>query len=259
MVEKMDFISTELITSGIVVILGILIYFLLKGVINKILDKRKYVSKKKKTYLKLFKSIFKYLILLIVVVVVLQINGINVTSIVAGLGIASVIAGFALQDALKDIIMGFNIIVDEYYGVGDVVKIGDIEGKVLEVGLKSTKMQDINTNNIFIIANREISKSLIKSTQFDIDIPIPYSKKITDIESIIDNITNQVRNMKNITNVEYRGLNKFGDSAIYYKIRMYAKAEYQLQLKRDINRIIKLELDKNNIDIPFMQVDIHNK
>ena len=120
-------------------------------------------------------------------------------------------------------------------------------------------MQDINTNNIFIIANREISKSLIKSTQFDIDIPIPYSKKITDIESIIDNITNQVRSMKNITNVEYRGLNKFGDSAIYYKIRMYAKAEYQPQLKRDINRIIKLELDKNNIDIPFMQVDIHNK
>ena len=259
MEKHMDIISLELITSVIVVILGILIYFLLKSIINKILDKRKYVSKKKKTYLKLFKSIFKYLILLIVVVVVLQINGINVTSIVAGLGIASVIAGFALQDALKDIIMGFNIIVDEYYGVGDVVKIGDIEGKVLEVGLKSTKMQDINTNNIFIIANREISKSLIKSTQFDIDIPIPYSKKITDIESIIDNITNQVRNMKNITNVEYRGLNKFGESAIYYKIRMYAKAEYQLQLKRDINRIIKLELDKNNIDIPFMQVDIHNK
>ena len=259
MKEHMDFISTELITSVIVVILGILIYFLLKSIINKILDKRKYVSKKKKTYLKLFKSIFKYLILLIVVVVVLQINGINVTSIVAGLGIASVIAGFALQDALKDIIMGFNIIVDEYYGVGDVVKIGDIEGKVLEVGLKSTKMQDINTNNIFIIANREISKSLIKSTQFDIDIPIPYSEKITDIESIIDSITNQVRNMKNITNVEYRGVNKFGDSAIYYKIRMYAKAEYQPQLKRDINRIIKLELDKNNIDIPFMQVDIHNK
>ena len=259
MEKHMDIISLELITSVIVVILGILIYFLLKSIINKILDKRKYVSKKKKTYLKLFKSIFKYLILLIVVVVVLQINGINVTSIVAGLGIASVIAGFALQDALKDIIMGFNIIVDEYYGVGDVVKIGDIEGKVLEVGLKSTKMQDINTNNIFIIANREISKSLIKSTQFDIDIPIPYSKKITDIESIIDNITNQVSNMKNITNVEYRGLNKFGDSAIYYKIRMYAKAEYQLQLKRDINRIIKLELDKNNIDIPFMQVDIHNK
>ena len=255
----MDIISKELITSIIVVILGILIYFLLKGIINKILDKRKYVSKKKKTYIKLFKSILKYLILIVVVVVVLQINGINVTSIIAGLGIASVIAGFALQDALKDIIMGFNIIVDEYYSVGDVVKVDDVEGKILEVGLKSTKMQDINTNNIFIIANREISKSLVLSTQFDIDIPIPYSEKITKIESIIENITNQVKEMKNIINVEYKGLNKFGDSAIYYKIRMFAKAEAQPQLKRDINRIIKLELDKNNIDIPFMQVDIHSR
>ena len=220
-----------------------------------------YIScyKKKKTYLKLFKSIFKYVILIVVVVLVLQVNGINVTSIIAGLGIASVIAGFALQDAIKDIIMGFNIIVDEYYSVGDVVRIGEIEGKVLELGLKSTKMVDINTNDIFVIANREISKSLVVSTQFDIDIPIPYKEKISRVESIIEEIISQVKDLKNITNIEYRGLNKFGESAIYYKIRMYAKAEYQPQLKRDINRIIKLELDKNNIDIPYMQVDIHNK
>ena len=254
-----DIISTELIVSLIIVILGFLIYFLLKCLINKILDKRKYVSKKKKTYLKLFKSIFKYVILIVVVVLVLQVNGINVTSIIAGLGIASVIAGFALQDAIKDIIMGFNIIVDEYYSVGDVVRIGEIEGKVLELGLKSTKMIDINTNNTFVIANREISKSLVLSTQFDIDIPIPYKEKISRVESIIEEIISQVKDLKNITNIEYRGLNKFGESAIYYKIRMYAKAEYQPQLKRDINRIIKLELDKNNIDIPYMQVDIHNK
>ncbi len=254
-----DIISTELIVSLIIVILGFLIYFLLKCLINKILDKRKYVSKKKKTYLKLFKSIFKYVILIVVVVLVLQVNGINVTSIIAGLGIASVIAGFALQDAIKDIIMGFNIIVDEYYSVGDVVRIGEIEGKVLELGLKSTKMVDINTNDIFVIANREISKSLVVSTQFDIDIPIPYKEKISRVESIIEEIISQVKDLKNITNIEYRGLNKFGESAIYYKIRMYAKAEYQPQLKRDINRIIKLELDKNNIDIPYMQVDIHNK
>ena len=254
-----DIISTELIVSLIIVILGFLIYFLLKCLINKILDKRKYVSKKKKTYLKLFKSIFKYVILIVVVVLVLQVNGINVTSIIAGLGIASVIAGFALQDAIKDIIMGFNIIVDEYYSVGDVVRIGEIEGKVLELGLKSTKMVDINTNNTFVIANREISKSLVVSTQFDIDIPIPYKEKISRVESIIEEIISQVKDLKNITNIEYRGLNKFGESAIYYKIRMYAKAEYQPQLKRDVNRIIKLELDKNNIDIPYMQVDIHNK
>ena len=252
-------ISKELIISVIIIILGILIYFIIKSIINRILDKRKYVSKKKKTYLKLFNSIFKYLIMAIVVIAVLQVNGINVSSIIAGLGIVSLIAGFALQDALKDIIMGFNIIVDEYYSIGDVIKIDNIEGKVLEVGLKSTKMKDINTNNIFIIANRNISKSHIISTQFDIDIPVPYNEKITRIENIIDDIIKQIKVMKNITDVEYRGLNKFGDSAIYYKIRMYAKAEYQPQLKRDINRIIKLELDRNNIDIPFMQIDIHNK
>ena len=187
----------------------------------------------------------------------LQINGINVGSIVASLGLLSVIVGIALQDALKDIIMGVNIVIDDYFSVGDVLKIGDVEGKVIEIGLKSIRIKDINNGNIFVISNRNISEALNLSEQLDIEIPLPYEEKIIKIEGIISIMLEQISKLENVTKVEYKGLNEFSDSAIYYKIRIFCKPEFKPQIRRDANRIIKLELDKNNINIPYRQIDIH--
>lgn len=199
------------------------------------------------------------MLLIIVSVIILQINGVNVSSIIASLGVITVIVGFALQDALKDIIMGINIVIDDYFSVGDVLKIGDVEGKVIEIGLKSTRMKDINNENIFVISNRNISEALNLSEQLDIDIPLPYEEKVTKMEEIIDKMVEQIGQIENVTKVEYKGLNQFADSAIYYKIRIFCKPELKPQIKRDANRIIKLELDENNISIPYKQIDIHNK
>ena len=54
-------------------------------------------------------------------------------------------------------------------------------------------------------------------------------------------------------------IQEFADSSIKYKLRMHANPEMIPQLKRDIRVIIKKEFDKHNIEIPFMQVDIHSK
>ena len=109
------------------------------------------------------------MLLIIVSVIILQINGVNVSSIIASLGVITVIVGFAL----KDIIMGINIVMNDYFSVGDVLKINNVEGKVIEIGLKFTRMKDINNGNIFVISNRNISEALNLSEQLDIDMPLP--------------------------------------------------------------------------------------
>ncbi len=246
--------------SAIVIVVGIVIYLISKKIINSIMDKRSHqMTRKRKTYARLFNNIFKYIILIIVLVTVLQINGVNVTSIITGLGLVSVIAGLALQDALKDIIMGFNIIVDDYFSVGDVVKINNIEGKVIEIGLKVTKLRDTLANNVYVIANRNISDALVISTLVDIDIPLPYEEDTKKMEKMIGNIINKIAIVENISDLEYKGIKEFGDSAIYYKIRFQCKPDLKFQAIRDANRIIKIELDKNKIEIPYKQIDIHNK
>lgn len=263
----MEQIFTNIMTKNIyisiiIIIIIDIIYFVSKKVIEKLINKNTSnarLNKKKKTYLKLFRNILKYIFIIIALVLILQVNGVNVTSIVASLGLISVIIGFALQDALRDIIMGMNIVFDDYFSVGDVLKIGDVEVKVIEIGLKSTRMKDVNNGNILVISNRNISEALNVSEQLDIDIPLPYEEKITKIEDIISLMIEKISKLENVSKVEYKGLNEFADSAIYYKIRIFCKPEFKQQTKREANRIIKLELDENNIDIPYTQIDIHNK
>lgn len=254
--------NKNIMISAVSVVLGVIIYLILKKLADKLIEKngkRHPINNKGKTYVKLISNILKYIIIIIVCVIILQVNGVDVSSIVTGLGLFSVIAGLALQDALKDIIMGFNIIIDNYFSVGDVLKIGEIEGKVTELGFKATKMVDINNGNTYVIANRNINQALKISTQLDIDIPISYDENINKIENVLEEIVRKISDLENVKEVYYRGVSEFGTSAIKYKIRMYCKQEYKPQTKRDANRIVKMELDKNNIKIPYTQIVVHNK
>lgn len=257
-----NIINRRLILTAIVIIVSIIVYIVIQKIVSHALEnvtKNKSEHKKSKTYLKLVKNILNYVLLFIDLILILQIYGVNVSSLVAGLGIVSIITGLALQDAFKDIIGGFNIITDGYYNVGDVVKIGDVEGKVTEVNLRVTKLKDINNENILVLANRNIVQALLLSNMLDIDIPLPYEENTEKIENIISEIVSIIKENKKIEKVEYKGINEFGDSALYYKIRMWCSPENKPQVKRDCNRIIKQKLDENGITIPYTQIDIHQK
>ena len=259
----LDFITDKQVYMSLVTIaLGIFSYLILRGIIIKFFNKKKAKTKLEKrrlTYFRVISNILKYLILIIVIVIVLQINGFNVASLVTGLGIVSLVAGLALQDALKDIIMGFNLIVDEYFSVGDVVKIGDVEGVVIELGLKATKIKDIRYGNILVIANRNISNAITLSNYNDVDVPLPYESSIKDIDKIMAKIVKEIENIDIINNPRYLGLNKFDESAILYKIVFESKPEDRFQAKREVNRIIKTMLEKEGLSIPYPQLDIHQK
>lgn len=251
------------ITSIIALVVIFAIYQIIKKLINLIVNKidpkntRNY--KKKKTYLKLVNSCFKYVFVVLAILIVLQINGIDVTSIITGLGIVSIIVGLALQDALKDIIMGFNIIVDNYFSVGDVIKIDDVEGKVIGLGIKNTKIEDINNPNVLVIANRNISKSKVLANRFDIDIPLPYEENIQKMEEVLNEIINKVKENVDVNDIKYEGISEFADSAIKYKLRVWCKIENKFRVQRAILRIVKIELDEKNIQIPYNQLDVHTK
>lgn len=266
--EMMENVLTpNIIESAIVIVILLIVYYILKRLIVKVLLKtnkinKKAVSKREKkrnTYVKIVKSSFKYIYLILVLFIILQINGVNVSSLIAGVGVASVIIGLALQDALKDIIMGINILVDDYFSIGDIVEIDGIEGKVIEIGIKNIKIRDIYTDNILVIANRNISKAVVIADRFDLDIPLPYEENALEMEKIIKEIIETAEINTKIKEIKYVGINEFADSAIYYKLRVWCNAEIKPQIKRDIQKIIKLKLDEHKIDIPYTQIDIHSK
>lgn len=253
----MDYVLKSLIVILVSFVIYKLVVFISKKNIERISKKNK-LNNKTKTYVRLFGNLIKYLYLILICIILLQVNGIDVSAIVAGLGIAGIVGGFALQDMLKDIIMGSNIITDNFFVLGDVVKYNDIEGKVIYLGLKATKIQDIYTNNVITITNRNIDKITKVSNWLDINIPISYNDKVNNIEKTIIEVVDKIRKIDNIKNCEYLGLNEFKDSSILYKLRIYCSPECKPKLNREALRIIKTTFEDNNIVIPFNQLDIHN-
>lgn len=254
--EHEHFIS---IILTIIISIGIL--KLKDRIFNKAIKKINYHTKdykRKITYLKLTNHIINYVIIIIAFLFILELLGFNVTSFIAGLGVVSIIAGLALQDALKDIIMGFNIIVDNYFSVGDIIKIGDVEGKVIELGVKATKLKDINTDNILVIANRNISQALRISDQLVISVPIPYEENTDKIDKLMEIMVEQIKENENVKDAKYLGLSEFADSAIIYKILIQCLPEYKLSVRRYALRIAKVILDKSKITIPYPQIDVHH-
>ncbi len=254
-------VSHNLVKSAIVIIVAIIIYRFFSMILLRSEKKRgkRNIGQKDKTFLRMIRNFMKYAFAIIVLLMVLQINGIDVSSMIAGVGVLSIIIGFIVQDAFKDIIRGIDIISDNYFAVGDVVKYGDIEGKVLMVGLKTTKIEDIKNANIVSIANRNIEQVEIVSHDVYINIPMPYDVKLESAEKAVNEIVETVKNNPNVEDCAYKGVNNFNDSSIDYLIQIKVNPKEKLPVRREALRTILVVLHKHKIEIPFTQIDIHTK
>lgn len=247
--------------SIVVIIISVIVYAIISKALNKN-EKHKsklFANKKGRTMNRMIKSIIRYIIIILDLLIILQIFGIDVTSMLAAAGVAGIIIAFAIKDALQDIIRGFDIISDNYYNVGDVIKINTIEGKVLTIGLKTTKLEDINTKNIISIANRNIVEVEVLSDMIDIDVPLPYELSLDKAEQVLTKITEEIKKQDNVTNSEYRKVSDFTDSSMNYRIKVYGSPEFRPQIRRDSLDTVARALAQHKISIPYPQLDLHSK
>ena len=252
----------NIFNSLLVILIGILTYIVISNIIIKKIEEKllkTFKSKKTDTYFRLFRSINRYLFILIILFILLKINGVNISSMLTGVGIVGIIFMFAIQDALKDIIKGFDIIADSYYKVGDVVRIDKYTGLVIAIGIKTTKLEDIYEKNIVSLSNRNIEKVEVLSHMINIDIPLPYELKTKKAEETIDEIVKIISKLKHVEKVEYRGINEFAESNVKYHIKVYCTPKEKVQTRRDALTTIFKYLEEKNIKIPFNQIDIHQK
>lgn len=249
------------IWSVVIILFSLLLYHLIARFLSTKEEKNTKIlsQKKNKTFIRMLKSVIGTTIAVLTVLTVLQIFGVNVTSMLAGVGIASIVIGFALQDALKDIIRGFEIVSDSYYEIGDLIKYGDNFGQVLSVTLRTTKIQDINTNNIVSIANRNIDKVEVDQGYVYIPIPMPYELKVEKAEEIIQEIVKGLQKQERITTAAYQGITKFDTSSLNYQVVITCDPMSRLQARRDALHVIYTTMEANKIHIPYTQLDLHSK
>ena len=252
----------KIIHSIIIVILSIILYKGITCFLNKGEGKSRsklFTSNKSKTYLKLMRSIIRYVFIIVTVLIVLQVNGVDVSSLLAGVGILGVVLGLAIQDWLKDIIRGSSILSDNYFSVGDIVKYKEVEGKVLVIGLKTTKIQDLKTGNVLAIANRNIEEIEVVSNVIYVKIPMPYEVPVERAEKAIGDIIERIQKNNSPNKCHYLGVTELADSSIQYLLEVGCDPARKLQVRRDTLRSILLGLADNQIEVPYNQIDVHEK
>lgn len=228
-----------------------------KKVISK--EKNKKVAIQRNTTAHFITSIIKALLIIVAAIIILNINGVNVTSLVAGLGILSAIVGLALQDVIKDIVTGMRIVSEHYFGIGDVIIYDDIEGEVMRVTIRATAIRDINNNQIVTIANRNFSKAVKLAGEENLNIRLSYDTDVKLAAEVLKKACEEINEVEIIEKCEFRGLQDFEDSSITYRVWYKCLPVNRPKNHRTVNAIIKKHLDNAGLEIPFTQIDVHQK
>ena len=153
--------TKKLIYSAVYLLIVFAIYLILRRILTVTMrragGKKTTPAQKQRieTVSQMLRSVLKYTMLIIVLLVVLADLGVNVSSLVAGLGILTAVLGLAFQDMIKDFIAGVTILIENQFCVGDVVEIDGFKGEVISVGLKTTEIKNA-AGQVKIIANHSI-------------------------------------------------------------------------------------------------------
>lgn len=210
------------------------------------------------TFNRLIISFLRAAIMLISLLLILRVAGFNIQSLVAGLGLASVVVGLAVQDVLKDLIRGISILGDSFFHIGDIVHYKDIDGEVVSMGLLSTKIRDMATQNIFTVSNRNFEEAEIVSSYYYEKIPMPYDLKVYQAEKVVRDIVKRIRKNEHVDGCRYVGVTDLADSYINYFLEIRSDPLYRRQVRRDTLRSILLGMEEKGIGVPYPQMDIHN-
>lgn len=254
-------LKKEIIAPIIILLVSIFMCSVSKKIVSKIF---KYSSLsndgKKKTIVNLINNIIVIIILFIAITTILEIYGIDTKSLVASLGIVSLVAGLAIQDLLKDFIVGVSIMLEGQFSIGDWVSINGFKGEVIPSNLRTTKLRAY-TGEIKYIANRNISEVINYSTDrtnLIIDVSVAYESDIDKVKKVLDELCIKLKQDYKLKDLTCLGIQDLADSSINFRLVAITKYSDQFDLDRILKREIVKAFAKNNITIPYNQVVVHN-
>lgn len=211
--------------------------------------------------------ILRIVVWAIVILTIMGIWGIPMSPFVAIAATVGLAVGFGAQDLVKDVIAGFFILVEDQFGIGDVVSIAGVSGSVEAIKLRTTVLRDIDGNTHHIPNGRIVVASNMTPDVARVvaDIGVSYD---TDVDHAIEVILDEANALANdpdwsgafLSPPEMLGVNKLDDSAVEIRVLATVITEERWTVKREFNRRIKNRLDAEGIEIPYnyMSVVIHS-
>lgn len=205
------------------------------------------------------------IVIIIAIFMILSQLGIDIAPMLAGAGVLGLAVGLGAQKFTGDIINGICIILDDYYSVGDVVKIAGISGQVEEVNIRRTVLRDLD-GIVHIIPNSEIktASNLTRNwSRVNINIPVSYNEDIDHVIEILNEVGSQLAKDERfqdliITAPQVLRVDNFADSAIEIKMLGDTKPMKQWEVTGELRKRVKKAFDKEHIEIPWPHIKIYS-
>ncbi len=204
-----------------------------------------------------------YLIMIVGAVVAFQFIGIDLTGLAIILGFLSVGIGFGLQNITSNFVAGLILLLERPIKVGDRVMVGNEEGDVVEINMRSTTIRTLN-NVAVIVPNSEFVSSKLENWSYgdetvrvDMNVGVSYA---SDLETVMRSLKEVAAENPEVLkspapDVLHIG---FGDSAWNMRLRIWLEhSRRHWEVQSDINCAIVRKFRQNGVEIPFPQRDLH--
>jgi len=204
-----------------------------------------------------------YLIIVIGALVAFQFIGIDLTGLAVIFGLLSVGIGFGLQNVTSNFVAGLILLFERPIKVGDRITVGDKEGDVVEINIRSTTIRSLNNIAIIVPNSEFVSSTVINWTYADerirleVDVGVSYS---SDLETVLRSLREVAEEYPEVlTNPAPEVLHTgFGDSCWNMRLRAWiGDPKRHPQVRSALNCAIVRKFRDNGVEIPFPQRDLH--
>ena len=207
----------------------------------------------------LFRSASALVIWTVAIMSALSVVGFNVAPLLASAGVAGVALGFGAQTLIKDFLAGIFIILEDQYGVGDVVDLGPAIGTVEEVDLRVTRLRDMG-GVVWYVRNGEILRVANRSqgwTVATVDVPVAYDEDLEKVRVVIDRVGKEMLDDPAFSGMllgapQYAGVEQVAGDAIFVRIVAKTAPDQPMQTAREIREKLKGAFDKAGIRVPIL-------
>lgn len=185
---------------------------------------------------------------------------VNLAPLIAGAGIAGVALGFGAQSLVKDCISGLFMLVEDQYGVGDVVDLGEATGVVEAVSLRVTRLRSVD-GTVWHVPNGVITRVGNKSQLWSVavlDVDVAYGSDLDRAGEAIAAAATEVcaresRAADIVEPPELLGVERLGIDGVTIRLTVKTRPGAQWALLRDLRRAVKEHLEAAQVEIPFPQ------
>jgi len=210
-------------------------------------------------------STARVLVLAFLVLMVLQEFGVNIVPLVAGAGIAGVALGFGAQSLVKDVISGFFLLMEDQFGVGDLISIDEKHvGTVERMTLRVTQLRDVE-GRAHYIPNGSINRVIVLSKEFSkalVDIEVGYDTDLDQVFALIGTIGVELCKTKPelvLEPTDVRGVEAFGKDGCTIRTLTKCAPGKQFDVARLLRKRVIERFREEGIPSPIPQRIVHTK